>query len=180
MYENRYWFPPDPVPFSTGPGLQVRVFSSCSAVASSSITDHHNTSYHPEISFSTDFPNLDSAHGGEPSMLSQLDMSYDDRDSALQNSFNLMPYPDSTSTTSPSSTAASSTECPGTSSPPFPLSDNLEPEAVHSTSPQPRARKPLKDKAQIDLAPDQPPTTQGRPRARVFVACMQWCAPSPH
>lgn len=155
---------------------------SCSAVASSSMTDHHNTSYHPEISFSTDSPHLDSAHGGEPSMLSQLDMGYDDRDSdsAVQDNFNPMPYPDSSSTASPSSLAASSTEYPGTSSPPFPLSDNLEPEFVHSTSPQPRARKPLKDKARIDLAPDQPPTTQGRPRARVFVACMQWCAPSPH
>ncbi|KAH9993706.1 hypothetical protein BJV74DRAFT_760416, partial [Russula compacta] len=34
-------------------------------------------------------------------------------------------------------------------------------------------RKPRKDKPQIDLAPNQPPTTQGHPRARVFVACIQ-------
>jgi hypothetical protein len=142
---------------------------------------HHNASYHPEISFSTDFPQLDSAHGGEPSMLSQLDMSYDDRDSdsAVQNNFNLTPYPDSSSTASPSSLTVS-TEGPGSRSPPFPLSDSLEPGVVHSASPQPRARKPLKDRPQLDLAPDQPPTTQGRPRARVFVACLQWYAPSPH
>jgi hypothetical protein len=148
------------------------------------MANHHNASYHPEISFSTDFPHLDSAHGGEPSMLSQLDMSYvyDDRDSdsAVQNNFNLIPYPDSSSTASPSSLAAS-TEGPGSCSPPFPLSDSLEPGVVHSASPSPqsRARKPLKDRPRIDLAPDQPPTTQGRPRARVFVACRQWYAPSP-
>ncbi len=42
------------------------------------MANHFNASYLPEISFSTDFPHLDSAHSGEPSM---LDMSYDDRDS---------------------------------------------------------------------------------------------------
>jgi hypothetical protein len=144
------------------------------------MANHHNASYHPENSFSTDLPHLDSAHGGEPSMLSQLDMSYDDRDSdsAVQNNSNLMPYPDSSSTASPSSLTAS-TEGPCSCSP-FPLSDSLETGVVHSASPQPRARKPLKDRPRLDLAPDQPPTTQGRPRARVFVACLQWYAPSPH
>lgn len=140
------------------------------------MADHYNTSYHPEISFSTLFPHLDSAHGIEPSMLSQLDTSYDDRDwdSAVQNGFNLMPYPDSSSTASPSSVTASA-ECPGSCSPPFPISDSL-----HPASPQTRTRKTFKDRPRIDLAPDQPPTTQGRPRARVFVACVQWYAPSPH
>ena len=143
------------------------------------MADHYNTSYHPEYSFPTDFPHLDSARGNEPSILSQLDMSYDDQDwdSAVRNDFNLMPYPDSSSTTSPSS-MATSTEGPRSCSPPLPLSDSLVPGVVHTASPQPQTRKP-KDKPRIDLAPDQPPTTEGRPRARVFVACLQWCAPSP-
>jgi hypothetical protein len=47
--------------------------------------------------------------------------------------------------------------------------DPLEPSPSHP-------RKSRRDRTRIDLAPDQPPTTQGRPRARVFVACVQWCA----
>jgi hypothetical protein len=44
-------------------------------------------------------------------------------------------------------------------------------------SPQPsRSRKPRREKPRIDLAPDQPPTTQGKPRERVYVACLQWYA----
>ena len=38
-----------------------------------------------------------------------------------------------------------------------------------------RSRRPRKEKPHIALAPDQPPTTQGKPRTRVFVACVQWC-----
>ncbi|KAJ3928382.1 MAG: hypothetical protein NXY57DRAFT_1021362 [Lentinula lateritia] len=34
-------------------------------------------------------------------------------------------------------------------------------------------KKPRREKPKIALAPDQPPTTQGRPRARVYVACIQ-------
>jgi len=146
------------------------------------MANHFNASYHPEISFSTDFLYPKSAHCGEPSTQSQLDMSYDDRDSdsaEIHNNGNLTPYPDNSSATSPSSLAAS-TEGPGSCSPPFPLSDNLEPVVVRSASPQSTSRKPLKDRPRIILAPDQPPTTLGRPRARVFVACLQWYAPSPH
>ncbi|KAG6910688.1 hypothetical protein DXG01_008732 [Tephrocybe rancida] len=43
-------------------------------------------------------------------------------------------------------------------------------------SPVPQKRKPRREKPRIDLAPDQPPTTQGKPRARVYVACVQWPA----
>ena len=35
-------------------------------------------------------------------------------------------------------------------------------------------KKSRREKPKIALAPDQPPTTQGRPRARVYVACIQW------
>ncbi|KAH8825215.1 hypothetical protein DL96DRAFT_1612328 [Flagelloscypha sp. PMI_526] len=35
------------------------------------------------------------------------------------------------------------------------------------------SRKPRREKPRIELAADQPPTTQGKPRARVYVACAQ-------
>ncbi len=37
-----------------------------------------------------------------------------------------------------------------------------------------KPRKSRRPKPRINLAPDQPPTTQGKPRARVYVACLQW------
>jgi hypothetical protein len=132
-------------------------------------------SYQPDIyPPSTDLSHLDSVRN-EPSMLSQRGMSKDNRVlDTVQDSFNLMPY----TTPSPSSLGApTSAEGPGpSSSPPFLLPDMLD--VVHPASNQ--TRKPRRDKPQIDLASDQPPTTQGRPRARVFVACLQWYAPSPH
>ncbi|KAJ7367084.1 hypothetical protein DFH08DRAFT_679593 [Mycena albidolilacea] len=36
-----------------------------------------------------------------------------------------------------------------------------------------KPRKSRREKPRIELAPDQPPTTQGKPRARVYVACVQ-------
>ena len=141
----------------------------------SSMANHYTDSYasyqsdtHPS---STDFSHLNSIRG-KPLMLSQLVMSKDngvlDTD---QNSFNVM-TPSSSSLGAPAST-----EGPGSSSSPsFRLPDMLD--VVHPASNQ--IRKPRKDKPRIDLAPDQPPTTQGRERARVFVACFQWYATSPH
>lgn len=35
-----------------------------------------------------------------------------------------------------------------------------------------------RERVRIELAPDQPPTTQGKQRERVYVACLQWCVPS--
>lgn len=144
------------------------------------MANDHNISYRPDISFSTEFlhQDLDSAHGGVASMPSPPNISHDDdgdSDSAVQTNFNFMPYPESSSTTSPSNLAVSS-DVPGSCSPHLPLSDTLE----HAAS-QHSARKPLtgRDKRRIDLAPDQPRTTQGHPRARVFLACTQWYAPPP-
>lgn len=52
---------------------------------------------------------------------------------------------------------------------------DILPQRTKGTSPMPsRPRKPRREKPRIDLAPDQPPTTQGKPRARVYVACLQW------
>uniref|UniRef100_A0A8H7XLV5 Zn(2)-C6 fungal-type domain-containing protein n=1 Tax=Psilocybe cubensis TaxID=181762 RepID=A0A8H7XLV5_PSICU len=38
---------------------------------------------------------------------------------------------------------------------------------------EPKPKKARREKPRIELAPDQPPTTQGKPRARVYVACLQ-------
>ncbi|KAJ7644009.1 hypothetical protein FB45DRAFT_736166 [Roridomyces roridus] len=46
-------------------------------------------------------------------------------------------------------------------------------EAWSPTQPSTRPRKSRREKPRIELAPDQPPTTQGKPRARVYVACVQ-------
>ena len=113
---------------------------------------------------------------GEPSMLG---VSKDDRVlDTVQNNFNdIMPYPDNSTTPSPSNLyAPTSTESPGPSSSPSFLLPNML-DVVQPGSNQ--TRRPRKDKPRIGLAPDQPPTTQGRPRARVFVACVQWYVPSP-
>jgi hypothetical protein len=134
-------------------------------------------SYQPDsYPSSTDLSHLNSVCD-EPLMPSQLGMSKDNRVlDTVQDNFNVMPYPDTS--TSPSSVGApTSTEGSGPfSSPSFLLPDMLD--VVHPASNQ--NRKPRRDKPRIDLAPDQPPTTQGRRRARVFVACLQWYTPSPH
>ncbi|KAJ6475057.1 hypothetical protein C8R47DRAFT_986425 [Mycena vitilis] len=46
-------------------------------------------------------------------------------------------------------------------------------EAWSPSQPSARPRKTRREKPRIELAPDQPPTTQGKPRARVYVACIQ-------
>jgi len=133
--------------------------------------------YQPDIYLSSaDLSHLNSVRD-EPSMLSHLGVSKNRVLDTIQDNFNLMPYPD-TSTPSPSSLGTpASTDGPGpSSSPPFLLPDMLD--VVHPASNQ--TRKQRKDKLRIDLASDQPPTTQGLPRARVFVACLEWYAPSPH
>lgn len=108
-------------------------------------------------------------------MISQLGMNGDlgDMDSdSVQNNYNLAPYSASSTNLSPPSLIAY-LDVPDTSTGPPLLPDS--PDLVYSSPTQPR--KARKEKLRIGLAPDQPPTTQGRPRARVFVACVQWCAP---
>ncbi len=36
------------------------------------------------------------------------------------------------------------------------------------------AGRSRREKPRLELAPDQPLTTQGKPRTRVYVACVQW------
>ena len=40
---------------------------------------------------------------------------------------------------------------------------------------RPSYGKSRREKPRLELAPDQPLTTQGKPRSRVYVACVQWC-----
>ncbi|KAF8442970.1 hypothetical protein L210DRAFT_3643870 [Boletus edulis BED1] len=62
------------------------------------------------------------------------------------------------------------------SSSPSSSSAHMSPNDVtHNDQPQsqPPSKKSRRAKPRLDLAPDQPLTTQGRPRARVYVACVQ-------
>jgi hypothetical protein len=128
---------------------------------------HIHDSYQPDI-FLSSTGLLNSVQGGESSLQSQ----FDDRDlDTLQNGFNLRPYADASTTDS----SSPSTEGPSASPPLSIRPDTLG--GFRTASHEPR--KLRKDKLRIELAPDQPPTTQGRPRARVFVACVQWYVPSP-
>ncbi|KAJ7069638.1 hypothetical protein C8F01DRAFT_1113449 [Mycena amicta] len=51
---------------------------------------------------------------------------------------------------------------------------DMSPDSEQWSPTQPaRPKKSRREKPRIELAPDQPPTTQGKPRARVYVACLQ-------
>lgn len=52
----------------------------------------------------------------------------------------------------------------------------LEDDGRDSASGPSRVKKQRggRERAKIRLAPDQPPTTQGKQRERVYVACVQW------
>ncbi|RXW24529.1 hypothetical protein EST38_g1353 [Candolleomyces aberdarensis] len=52
-------------------------------------------------------------------------------------------------------------------------SPQAQPAPSYSPSEPPKPKKTRREKPKIALAPDQPPTTQGKPRARVYVACIQ-------
>ncbi|KAJ7288164.1 hypothetical protein C8J57DRAFT_1279278 [Mycena rebaudengoi] len=56
---------------------------------------------------------------------------------------------------------------------PLSASVDLSPDSEAWSPAQSRPRKSRREKPRIELAPDQPPTTQGKPRARVYVACLQ-------
>jgi hypothetical protein len=62
----------------------------------------------------------------------------------------------------------------GSGSPTTSSSPQAHPTPSQSPSDPPKPRKTRREKPKIALAPDQPPTTQGKPRARVYVACIQW------
>ncbi|KAI0044523.1 hypothetical protein FA95DRAFT_1562170 [Auriscalpium vulgare] len=78
------------------------------------------------------------------------------------------PYPESAATAS-SSGLTSSPQAHGAT-----FSSRAFPDAAGSPPFVPSSRKrSRKEKPQIQLAADQPPTTQGKQRIRVFVACLQ-------
>ncbi|KAJ7442636.1 hypothetical protein FB451DRAFT_1057345 [Mycena latifolia] len=66
-------------------------------------------------------------------------------------------------------------DAPLSSNPPVSATSlDLSPDSEAWSPTQPsRPRKSRREKPRIELAPDQPPTTQGKPRARVYVACIQ-------
>lgn len=70
----------------------------------------------------------------------------------------------------PAITPKPSAYTPSTASP----SDSWPPTVKEDNPIDPPKRKTRREKPKIALAPDQPPTTQGKPRARVYVACLQW------
>ena len=53
----------------------------------------------------------------------------------------------------------------------------LSVDSPNSMQPPSQPRKSRKDRMRLELSSNQPPTTQGRPRTRVYVACIQWYAP---
>lgn len=115
-------------------------------------------------------------------VVTQFGMNGDHKNAdSAQTSYNL-PYQDASTVTTPSPPSLiSSTDGPEVAWSSSLLSDSphVGLPSSNSTSNQPQPRKSRKEKLRIELAPNQPPTTQGRPRARVFVACLQWYAPFP-
>ena len=117
---------------------------------------------------------------GYPAM-TQFGMNGDHKNAdSAQTSYNL-PYQDTSTTPSPPSliTSTDGPEVATWSSSLLSDSPHVALPSSNSTSNQLQPRKSRKEKLRIELAPNQPPTTQGRPRARVFVACLQWYAPFP-
>ena len=115
-------------------------------------------------------------------MMTQFGMNGDHRNAdSAQTSYDLSPYQDTSTTPSPPGliTSTDGPEVATWSSSLLPDSPHLALSSSNSTSSQAQSRKSRKEKLRIELAPNQPPTTQGRPRARVFVACLQWYAPFP-
>lgn len=54
---------------------------------------------------------------------------------------------------------------------------SLPADSPNVVEPSGHPRKSRKDKTRIELSANQPPTTQGHARTRVYVACVQWCVP---
>ena len=142
-------------------------------------SDQRDISASPAALLQLKFP-----HGFEEyPMMTQFGMNGDHRNAdSAQTSYDLLSsYQDTSMTPSPPSLTAltDGLEVATWSSSLLPDSPHLVLPSPESTSNQLQPRKSRKEKLQIELAPDQPPTTEGRPRARVFVACLQWYAPFP-
>ena len=57
------------------------------------------------------------------------------------------------------------------------LAGGTSPSSTRSAPTGPSTGRSRREKPRLELAPDQPLTTQGKPRTRVYVACVQWCVP---
>ncbi|KAI0086525.1 hypothetical protein BDY19DRAFT_348445 [Irpex rosettiformis] len=81
------------------------------------------------------------------------------------------PYTNSHSSPSPSPQLEVTPSIPSAPSNPVKTEDRPVPSTTASSSRSTKRR----EKPKIELSPDQPLTTQGKPRARVYVACVQCC-----
>jgi len=136
-------------PSHYGPGYQITPFADQA---------FRHAQYHPQASsqtFQRSLPLL--ARGGLSIIVGQ--------DPSL---FDVTHPPEPASATTTTSSAFS----PSTGPEHWPIVTSLEPLT------EPRLRpdkiKTRRHKLHIDLAPGQPLTTQGTPRTRVYVACLQW------
>lgn len=116
-------------------------------------------------------PRFDSSHSSErPPSQSQFG-----KDRATRMDFNRdhMSYPEAAATSSSLGLVVT------TGGRDEPSHSPISGDSPNSMQPPSQPRKSRKDKMRLELSSDQPPTTQGRPRTRVYVACVQWYAPPP-
>ena len=94
--------------------------------------------------------------------------------SAYYSNVDSLPYAYSSSTRLPDTSSVTSHSSPSSSPPPATAHQLPAQEQPHSSYAPSRVTQKRREKPRIALAPDQPLTTQGKPRARVYVACVQW------
>jgi hypothetical protein len=141
------------------PGRQQLVGGTLGGPSDHSRPAHVSQAYHSSLSYRDHPPSHTHLHPGSSSSAAMYSSSDDSR---------LGPYPSRHYNPAHSDASHSSM--------------SRSPPAEHDALPvtregeQPPHKPPTKrrEKPRIELAPDQPLTTQGKPRARVFVACVQW------
>ncbi|CAA7261414.1 unnamed protein product [Cyclocybe aegerita] len=107
------------------------------------------------------------SHNALPPVYTNMDHLKRNEPSTVVDNYSLAPHPSEFASESPLSAI------PG---PPSEHSDSdfWSTETPDAPAAEPsKPRKARREKPRIALAPDQPPTTQGKPRARVYVACVQ-------
>jgi len=144
---------------------------SSSSSASHSYSHPHSHSYASEV----DYPSTRSQYGTNTGM---LQLNYATRDNRLPSQSD--PYYHPNMPSRPSLTAEDFVSQLDSALMPDPYGSSIR-ESQSSRSPEhpdeddtAESRRARREKPRIELAPDQPLTTQGKPRARVYVACVQW------
>jgi hypothetical protein len=143
-------------------------------IASSSSPSHpyaHSHSYPSELDYSSTRPQYASNSG-------MLQLNYVTRDNRLppqsDSYYNSMPLRPP-AVTEGFVSQLDSALMPDPHGPSNPESrSSRSPEQLDEEDDSAESRRARREKPRIELAPDQPLTTQGKPRARVYVACVQW------